>query len=173
MRIVLGVIRGIIAVFVVAVLAIPIVCAATGTKPYIVAGGSMEPTYHLGDVVYVHQSTTYAVGDVVQILKGDAYVHRIVAACENGKFAVPEQPEEAWPTCVAGTFLTLGDANEAPDLDPVGIGDIGGKVVVHVADPWARVIRIGSTWPGRIFGSIVCILVLWPWGEGRRKKRRE
>ena len=162
MRSVVVIGRAVIAVVVAAILIVPLVCAATRTTSLYVAGGSMRPTFSVGDVVYVRESQRYGVGDIVHLEASQSYVHRIVAVQGDG------------------TFLTCGDAL-CPDPDdrlagtvdpePVRWDEIAGKVVARIGSPWSWVLRQGATWPGRVVGALVCLAALWPWGQGRRREK--
>ncbi|MDR0504941.1 MAG: S24/S26 family peptidase [Bifidobacteriaceae bacterium] len=159
LRLVFGVVRALVVVLVVGVLAIPIVCTITHTKPYIVAGASMQPTYRLRDVVYVKAAEQYRVGDVVQVTTDNPFVHRIVAVLPDGRFR----------TCGDANCPNPAEWESGVDTEPVVSNQITGKVVLHVGEPWARIVRIGATWPGRVFGAIVCVLLLWPWTDRKRR----
>lgn len=68
-----------------------------GIGAAVVQSGSMEPAYHVGDLLLVKKQDAYAVGDVVVYQSGSMLVvHRIIAV--NGS-----------------TVTTQGDANNAPD----------------------------------------------------------
>lgn len=93
-------------VAVVVLLAIALVgIRAIGFTPYTVLSGSMEPTYHVGSVVYVKKvdPTTLKVGDPITFrLAGDVIAtHRII-----------EVHGEGTPNL---GFRTQGDANETVD----------------------------------------------------------
>ena len=93
-------------VAVVALLAIALVgIRVIGFTPYTVLSGSMEPTYHVGSVVYVKKvdPTTLKVGDPITFrLTGDVIAtHRII-----------EVHGEGTPNL---GFRTQGDANETVD----------------------------------------------------------
>ena len=93
-------------VAVVVLLAIALVgIRAIGFTPYTVLSGSMEPTYHVGSVVYVKKvdPTTLKVGDTITFrLTGDVIAtHRII-----------EVHGEGTPNL---GFRTQGDANETVD----------------------------------------------------------
>lgn len=85
-----------------------------------VAGVSMEPGMHTGDLVLVHDQDSYEVGDVVA-------------------FRVP-QPESARRPHVihrvvqddAGVFTLRGDNNEHDDPWEVRESDIAGRLWIHV-----------------------------------------
>jgi signal peptidase I len=77
----------------------------TGRQTLVVAGGSMEPTIHLGSAVITEPVTTDAlrVGDVVSLRSGAQraiFTHRIIR--------IAERDGAIW-------IETRGDANDAPD----------------------------------------------------------
>lgn len=87
--------------------------------PTAIATGSMEPQIAVGDMVVVAAwQREPAVGDVVAYARdGKTIVHRVTE--------VTEQAE--------GTaYITQGDANNAPDTDPVQPSQIEGKVIARI-----------------------------------------
>ena len=76
----------------------------------VVQSGSMEPTYHKGDLLFVKQQANYGVGDVV-VYQSQALlvVHRIIAAYGD-------------------QIITQGDANNESDV-PFSASLIKGSVV--------------------------------------------
>ena len=88
-----------------------------GYHVLIVQSGSMEPSYHVGALVYVKPTDpeTLQVGDVITFEMSDGIrgTHRIIEVLhENGSIA----------------FRTKGDANEVADTAAVTPDDIIGKV---------------------------------------------
>ena len=76
----------------------------------VVQSGSMEPTYSVGDMLFVKQKSQYSVGDVVVYQsQGDLVVHRITAIQGN-------------------SVTTQGDANNMSDA-PFEASNIKGVVV--------------------------------------------
>jgi signal peptidase I len=87
-----------------------------GTTGYImVAGDSMEPTFHGGDLAIVQRKDHYGVGDIVAFrADGGIVVHRIVGgSAESG-------------------FDTRGDNRKLPDGWRPGPEHIVGKVWFHI-----------------------------------------
>lgn len=87
-----------------------------GYKPVVVLSGSMEPTYHVGSVIY-YKHTAFAniqVGDTITFRAGtDGMVtHRVTSKSE-----------------LSGTFTTKGDANPSEDPSPVEYSNVIGKVL--------------------------------------------
>ncbi|BCN42757.1 signal peptidase I [Prescottella equi] len=92
----------------------------TGSTPYTVLTGSMEPTYPPGTLVVVkpQDAATVGVGDAITFQwesgKPDVVTHRITAV--------------QYTASGERRFTTQGDANEAPDPRPVVPEQIHGKV---------------------------------------------
>ena len=115
-----------------AALALIIVPKAAGAKPLTILSGSMTGTYDIGDVVVVKpvDPANLNIGDVItfQPFSDDPELttHRIIAISYGSKV---EQ------------FVTQGDANNAPDLKPIGEDQVKGKV-------WYSVPKVGwiSVW---------------------------
>lgn len=101
-------------------LAVIVVPRVSGSTPFTVLTGSMEPTYPPGTLVVVKKVPIdeLAVGTAVtfQLESGKATVvtHRIVAVNRNARGEK--------------TFVMQGDANNAPDSEPVRPEQIRGKV---------------------------------------------
>lgn len=89
-----------------------------GVRPTVVGGASMEPAMELGDIAVVREvrSETIEVDDVVSYrrLDGVGVLHRVVGVQNVGDSRV---------------FITKGDANDTPDMEPVRPSQIKGKVV--------------------------------------------
>ncbi|WP_125143290.1 signal peptidase I [Clostridium transplantifaecale] len=87
-----------------------------GYRPVVVLSGSMEPTYHVGSVIY------YKSADFADIKVGDAITFR---TGENAMVThrVAEKSE------LSGTFTTKGDANMTEDPNPVEYSQVMGKVL--------------------------------------------
>ena len=95
-----------------AIIAVPRVI---GWRSFAVLSGSMEPTYHVGSLIYVKEvdPAELQVGDpITYVLNDDLTVvtHRIVEISEDGEY-----------------FKTKGDANDAEDPNPVYYKNIVGK----------------------------------------------
>jgi len=95
-----------------------------GLKPFVVLSGSMEPTYHVGSLIYVN-SVNYMeleVGDPITFMISEDTVvtHRIIEIL----------PDENEPQTLR--FFTQGDANEVPDGSSVHYKNIIGKPVFSV-----------------------------------------
>ena len=89
--------------------------------PSAVLTGSMEPCIESGDLVIIDKTAqdSLAVGDVIQFQrKGATVLHRIVGITqlENGQTA----------------FVTKGDANNAPDSQPVSADEVTGRCLFRI-----------------------------------------
>jgi len=88
--------------------------------PSTVAGGSMSPALHLGDMVIVAKTSpdTIKEGDIIEFrLEEMMVIHRVIdiRETEGSKF-----------------FITKGDANDNPDAAPVSPEQVKGKVMLNV-----------------------------------------
>ena len=91
-----------------------------GVKPYAVISGSMEPTYHVGSLIYVGKASpeSIEVGDPITFTLGDSdtiVTHRVIAIDEENQ-----------------TFSTKGDNNKVPDGSPVTFANLIGKPLFTV-----------------------------------------
>ncbi len=117
-----------------------------GIQPFVVISGSMEPTYHVGAMVYVREAdaTELVEGDVITFtLHGGAVAtHRIIEVIED-----EENP-------ALRCFRTKGDANDDPDGNLVLPREIIGKVIFsipllgyvaeYVQQPPGRYVALGA-----------------------------
>ncbi|CAM2932110.1 signal peptidase I [Prescottella defluvii] len=116
-----SVVSWLLLIVMVGILALTIVIPrVTGSTPYTVLTGSMEPTYPPGTLVVVKpvDAGTLGVGDAITFQwesgKVDVVTHRITAVQYSAKGEL--------------RFTTQGDANRAPDERPVVPGQVRGKV---------------------------------------------
>lgn len=117
-----------------------------------VLSGSMEPEFFPGDLLVVHAQEPYRVGEIVTYqAQGTFVTHRIVGL--DGE-----------------NFLTQGDANNAPDGQPVSQSQIHGKVRLIIPGVGNIVLFFKST-----LGTLVLIilfLALVEFSFWREKKNR-
>jgi signal peptidase len=91
-----------------------------GFYPTIIASGSMRPTMDVGDISIVISTdpSKIQVGDIIQYWKeGEMTLHRVadINQAEGSRL-----------------FITKGDANTAPDTDPVFPAQIKGKLILTI-----------------------------------------
>ena len=95
-----------------------------GLDPYTVLSGSMEPTYHVGSVIYVKDTSIAELEVGMPITytmeNGIVVTHRIVAIEVN----------EANPNDVK--YVVKGDANEDIDGTPIPFGNVIGRPVFSI-----------------------------------------
>jgi len=118
-----------------------------GFQPYAVLSGSMEPTYHVGSLIYVQpcDASQVQVGDPITfVLNEDLVVatHRVVRIDEANQ-----------------RFYTKGDANDAEDGSPVHFNNLIGKPVFTL--PYlGYVSNFLETTKGRIIGITIVVALL-------------
>jgi len=128
---------------IIALLLIVSIFPITGNyKIYVVQSGSMEPAIRTGSVVVVKPANDYRVGDVITFgsasNKKAPTTHRILEIKnDNGKLS----------------YITKGDANNAPDSSVVKYSTIIGKIIIKVPfvgygvatakTPWGFALVIG------------------------------
>lgn len=115
-----GVLVGIVVLLAIALVGVRLI----GLQPYVVLSGSMEPTYHVGSLIYV-KSVDYKelkVGDpITYMISQDTVVtHRIIEVLVD-----EEDPDTI-------RYFTQGDANEQPDGTSVHYKNIIGKPVFSI-----------------------------------------
>jgi len=90
-----------------------------GYEPMVVLSGSMEPTYHVGSLLYIKDVDTddIEVGDAITFYldSNTLATHRVISIDEN-----------------AGTYTTKGDANDVDDGNALTIDQIKGKPAFNV-----------------------------------------
>ena len=115
-----GVLVGIVVLLAVALVGVRLI----GLQPYVVLSGSMEPTYHVGSLIYV-KAVDYKElkvgGPITYMVSQDTVVtHRIIEVLVD-----EEDPETI-------RYFTQGDANDIPDGSSVHYKNIIGKPVFSV-----------------------------------------
>lgn len=91
-----------------------------GVQPAVIYSGSMQPAMDVGDVVIISEVPidTITVGDVIQFRSGNVtIIHRVYETYGEGNTKL---------------FITKGDANDDPDIDPILPEQIMGKVVFTI-----------------------------------------
>jgi signal peptidase len=119
-NVVSGVLVGIVVLLVVALVGVRLV----GLQPFVVLSGSMEPTYHVGSLIYV-KSVDYKqlqAGDPITYLLNENTVvtHRITEVLVD-----EEDPNTL-------RYFTKGDANDIADGTSVHYRNIIGKPVFSI-----------------------------------------
>ncbi len=114
------VITDLLLVVLIALVAVLVLPRLFGIKPLVVLSGSMEPTYHVGSLIYVAgtKPEKLKVGDAVTYMMDDhetMITHRIIEV----------DPENQ---CV----YTKGDANQVADGGAVGYSQIVGKAIFSI-----------------------------------------
>jgi len=142
----------------VVVLAIALVGARlVGLRVFSVLSGSMEPTYHVGSLIYVKDVDPFELesGDVITFMLDEDTVatHRIVEVV----------PDEEDPSTIR--FRTKGDANDAEDGSLVHYKNVVGSpiftvpklgyVAAYIQNPPGTYIAISG-------GAILLLLVFLP-----------
>jgi len=123
------------------------------TSVTIVAGQSMEPTYHTGDLLLTRERS-YERGDVVVYVvpedqpgAGHRVVHRLVGG----------DGDSGW--------LTQGDNNPQPDVWTPRDADVVGEVVVHVPRAGRLLLLLRSPLVWALAGAVTVGRLLWPTDE--------
>lgn len=159
-----------IAVALVVILAILLVGARlVGLQVFTVLSGSMEPTYHVGSLIYVKKVDPYTieVGQPITFMLDEDTVatHRVVGIV----------PDEEDPTVIR--FRTKGDANENADGSLVHYKNVIGSpvftipqlgyVVSYIQNPPGTYVAISA-------GAILLLLVFLPdLFDGDKKKKKD
>lgn len=142
-----NVISTVLVVIVVVVALLLVGARLFGLQVYAVLSGSMEPTYHVGSVIYVEpvDPSEIQVGDPITFVMNEELTvatHRVVRIdAENSR------------------FYTKGDANENPDAAPVHFNNLLGKPVFTI--PYLGYISsYVQSPPGMYYAIAVGVLLL-------------
>lgn len=149
-----NIVTTIILVIMVLLLAVMFVPKFFGIEPMIVLSGSMEPTYHVGALLYVDKDTSdIEVGDTITFYsdkeKQILVTHRVV--------------EIDYTQMI---YYTQGDANLVRDINPVSKGDILGTPLFSIPNLGYLADKLSYT-SGKII-YIICIVfvtILLFWGD--------
>lgn len=141
-----------------------------GLRVFTVLSGSMEPTYHVGSLIYVKEVDPFTLreGDVITFLLDEETVatHRVVGV-------VPDEEDSA-----VVRFRTKGDANQAEDGSLVHYKNVIGTPVFtipylgyianYIQNPPGTYIAISA-------GAILLLLVFIPdlFSDGKKKDSGE
>ncbi len=118
-----------------------------GLTPFAVLSGSMEPTYHVGSLIYVQKTApeNIKVGDPITfVLNEDLVVatHRVVDIDAANQY-----------------FYTKGDANDTPDGAPVHFKNLLGKPLFTIPQ-LGYVSSLLSTTKGMILAGTAALVIL-------------
>ena len=164
-----------------------------GLTPYAVLSGSMEPTYHVGSLIYVKHAEPHQVkvGDPITfVVNEDGLVatHRVVnidikttkmaeVTDENGNTTIQEVPLDEF----AYYFYTKGDANDVADGAPVYYMNLLGTPVFTIPylgylSSWLQTRKGGIL--GVTFGIVLIMLIFMPdmlraMDEPKKKKKKK
>lgn len=95
-----------------------------GIHPYTVLSGSMEPTYHVGSLIYVKTV------DPLELAENDPVTYRLRSGTVVTHRIVEVIPDEEDPNVVR--FRTQGDANDNPDGELLHCNNVIGKPVFSI-----------------------------------------
>jgi signal peptidase len=115
------------------VVAVAVIWFAVGLfplQPTLVASGSMQPKMYPGDVVLIIKTPADNIetGDIIQfrVPEGVTIMHRVIEIQETGENSK--------------VFITKGDNNDEPDLEPVLPDNVVGKAIMTIPKVgWASV----------------------------------
>lgn len=107
-----------------------------GYKSFLVQSGSMEPAIMTGDIILIHNQTSYLLNDVVTFRDEEnrTVTHRLVE--------IPKDKS-------TGSFSTKGDANRSQDAAQINQDQIIGKVV-FVIPKLGYLVAFSKSLPGLI-----------------------
>ena len=159
-----------ILVAVVVLLAIALVgVRVVGLQPYVVLSGSMEPTYHVGSLIYVKAV------DYKELTVGDPITYMVSQDTVVTHRSIEVLVDEEDPNTIR--YFTLGDANDVPDGSSVHYKNIIGKPVFSL--PYLGLVSNYIQHPPGMYlaiaaGAILMLLVFLPdlfEEDGDKKKK--
>ena len=142
-----------------------------GFQVYTILSGSMEPTYHVGSIIYVKPV------DPLTVREGQAITFMLDANTVATHRVIEILPDETQPGVVR--FRTKGDANSTPDGAPVHSRNVIGVpvftipylgyVAAYVQNPPGRYVAIAAL-------AIALVLIVLPdstSADNKAKRRKE
>lgn len=120
MKLVWNVVSSLILAVIVAMAVLLVGVRLIGLRPFVVLSGSMEPTYHVGSMIYVKSMdpNDIQVGDPITFVINedlDVATHRVIEIDAENQH-----------------FYTKGDANDVADGSPVHFNNLVGKPVFTI-----------------------------------------
>ena len=160
-----GVLVGLVALLAIALVGVRLI----GLNPYVVLSGSMEPTYHVGSLIYVKpvDYKELKVGDpITYMISQDTIVtHRIIEVLVD----------EEDPNTIR--YFTKGDANDVADGSSVHYKNIIGQPVFSI--PYLGYLSNYIQHPPGMYvaiaaGAILILLVFLPdiFAEDEKEKKK-
>ena len=143
-----NIISTILVVIVVIAAALLVGARLFGLQVFAILSGSMEPTYHVGAVIYVKQASEgdIAVGDALTFMLDEDTVvtHRVIEVVQDDN---------------GTSYRTQGDANETPDGSLVNYKNVIGKPVFTI--PYlGYVASYVQSPPGMYVAIAACAVIL-------------
>ncbi|MEM9132953.1 MAG: signal peptidase I [Actinomycetota bacterium] len=134
---------------------------ATGWRPIVITGGSMQPALRVGDILLVEDHPDELLGQ-----------RSVITYEGGGEQLVTHRVHEVLPESQA--YLTKGDANPSPDTDPVPIGEVVGvgRLVVPLLGLPAVWLAQGQI-PTLIALGVISSMALWVAVTGFRETSRQ
>ena len=139
-----------------------------GLEPFVVLSGSMEPTYHVGSLVYVQKV------DYMELKEGDPITYMLDQDTVVTHRIIEVLVDEEDPN--VRRYFTQGDANDIPDGTSVHYKNIIGKpmftipylgyVSNYIQNPPGMYVAIAA-------GAILILLVFLPDLFADDKKKKE
>lgn len=115
-----GILVGIVVLLAIALVGVRII----GLQPFVVLSGSMEPTYHVGSLIYVKEV------DYKELKAGDPITYMVSEDTVVTHRIIEVLVDEEDPNTIR--YFTQGDANETPDGTSVHYKNIIGKPVFSI-----------------------------------------
>ncbi len=133
---------------------LPSFISRTNWRLYIVQSGSMEPSVGVGDLIVITPKSVYQKGDVIAFTQPDGrrVTHRIVEV--NSR-----EDQQNNQQIILVSYVTKGDANPAPDPDPVTPAQIEGYVDM-VFPHLGYLLSFGKTRKGMVILILVPAVLL-------------
>ncbi|MFA6518836.1 MAG: signal peptidase I [Candidatus Shapirobacteria bacterium] len=95
-------------------------------RAFVVLSGSMAPSLKTGSLIFVKPSSEYKVGDIVTFKAGsDADIKNPANTVTHRVIDIKFKDNQI-------SYLTKGDANTTPDLDPRPAGHVLGRVILSI-----------------------------------------
>jgi signal peptidase len=128
----------------------------------VVQGHSMEPTFHLGDVVIARTNDDPKVGDII--------VYHVPKDSPAAGMLIIHRVTSIWPD---GTLQTQGDNRKEPDPFHITKGDVMGTPVRAIPHLGRLIGLSSSPLIVALAAGLLTVFVLWPDERAHKQAKRD
>lgn len=163
-----NIISTVLVALIVLIAAALVVTRLTGMRAYTVLSGSMEPTYHVGSLVFVKPA------EPAEVNPGDPITYLVAEKTVVTHRCIEVLPDPDDPSVIR--FRTKGDANDVEDGALVHGNNLIGRAVFsvpllgfaanYIQHPPGTYVAIAAA-------AVIVLLVFWPDDDKKKKSQPE